>query len=151
MLFHRKSIATINVIEHVLVDANSYLAYSSTHAKHVTAGPDMIICPILSPYPYLRVVSSPVSSCRRWHPQASDLLRIRIFTIVIIKALYHHCTFDDRTKSDTTWDGPYHNGVSRSRIMIRLSLPVHICYHDTRRRYGYGDRIGQMMHVPGPA
>jgi hypothetical protein len=26
-LFHRKSIATINVIEHVLLDANSYLAY----------------------------------------------------------------------------------------------------------------------------
>jgi hypothetical protein len=27
LLFHRKSIATINVIEHVLLDANSYLAY----------------------------------------------------------------------------------------------------------------------------
>ncbi|KAF9795280.1 hypothetical protein SFRURICE_004652 [Spodoptera frugiperda] len=36
-----------------------------------------------------------------------------------------------------TWDGPYHNGVSRSRIMIRVSFPVHICDHDTRRRYGY--------------
>jgi hypothetical protein len=77
----------------------------------------------------------------------SDLLRIRIFTIVMIKALYHHCTFDDRTKTDTTWDGPYHNGLSTSRIMIRVSLPVHICDHDTRRRYGYGDRIGQMIHV----
>jgi hypothetical protein len=50
---------------------------------------------------------------------ASDLLRIRIFTIVMIKALYYHCTFDDRTKTDTTWDGPYHNGVSRSRIITR--------------------------------
>jgi hypothetical protein len=50
---------------------------------------------------------------------ASELLRIRIFTIVIIKALYHHCTFDDRTKIDKTWDGPYHNGVSRSRIITR--------------------------------
>ncbi|KAF9824527.1 hypothetical protein SFRURICE_001175, partial [Spodoptera frugiperda] len=46
-----------------------------------------------------------------------------------------------------TWDGPYHNSVSRSRIMIRVSFPVHICDHDTRRRYGYGDRIGQMIHV----
>ncbi|KAF9822684.1 hypothetical protein SFRURICE_016890 [Spodoptera frugiperda] len=56
-------------------------------------------------------------------------------------------TFDDRTKTDMTWDGPYHNSVSRSRIMIRVSFPVHICDHDTRRRYGYGDRIGQMIHV----
>jgi hypothetical protein len=78
---------------------------------------------------------------------ASDLLRIRIFTIVIIKALYHHCTFDDWTKTDTTWDGPYHNGESRSRIMIRVSLPVHICDHDTCRRYGYGDRIGQIIYI----
>ncbi|KAF9795184.1 hypothetical protein SFRURICE_004556 [Spodoptera frugiperda] len=46
-------------------------------------------------------------------------------------------TFDDRTKTDMTWDGPYHNGVSRSRIVIRVSFPVHICDHDTRRRYGY--------------
>jgi hypothetical protein len=75
------------------------------------------------------------------------LLRIRIFTIVMIKALYHHSTFHDRTKTDTTWDGPYHNGVSRSRIMIRVSLPIHICDHDTRRRYGYGDRIRLMIHV----
>jgi hypothetical protein len=78
---------------------------------------------------------------------ASDLLRIRILTIVMIKALYHHCTFDDRTKTDTTWDGPYHNGVSRPGIMIRVSLPVHICDHDTRRRYGYGDWSGKRIRV----
>jgi hypothetical protein len=32
-------------------------------------------------------------------------------------------------------------------ILMIVSLPVHICDHDTRRRYGYGDRIGQMIHV----
>jgi hypothetical protein len=47
----------------------------------------------------------------------------------------------------TRWDGPYHDSVSRSRIMIRVSLPVHICDHDKRRRYGYGDMIGQMIRV----
>jgi hypothetical protein len=103
----------------------------------------MIICPILSPYPI--IVS--VSQAPHQVVDASDLFRIHIFTIVMIKSLYHHCTFDDRTKTDTTWDGPYHSGVSRSRIMIRVSLPVHICDHDTRRLNGYGDRIGQMIHV----
>jgi hypothetical protein len=75
----------------------------------------MIICPILSLYPI--IVS--VSQAPHQVMGASDLLRIRIFTILMIKALHHHCTFDDRTKTDTTWDGPYHNGVSRSRIITR--------------------------------
>jgi hypothetical protein len=96
----------------------------------------MIICPILSPYPVTvsghRIRVCVLYQARYQVVDASDLLRIRIFTIIMIKALYHHCTFDYQTKTDTTWDGPYHNGVSRSCIMIRVSLPVHICDHDTR-------------------
>jgi hypothetical protein len=69
---------------------------------------------------------------------ASDLLRIRIFTIVIIKALYHHCTFDDRTKTDMTWDGPYHNGVSGYAYHYPSTYAIMIRVEDTDTVIGSG-------------
>jgi hypothetical protein len=73
----------------------------------------MIICPILYRIRICILYQAPYQVV-----DASDLLRIRIFTIVMIKALYHHCTFDDRTKTDTTWDGPYHDHISAYRDRV---------------------------------
>jgi hypothetical protein len=78
----------------------------------------MIICP----YPYLCIVSSPVSSCGR--------LRLSLTHVRIC------INFDDRTKTDMTYDGPYHNGE--------------IAYHDTgiiTRPLKAGP---DMYHLPDP-